>query len=156
VAKTHIQLVMPQLFTVGYAGLDRYALRAKLEATNAVLVDVRLIPYSREPAWTRPALQGLLGERYVWVGALGNRNYKTGGPIDLADPEAGIAAVRGVVDSYPAVVLMCACWSWRECHRRDAAELLSGRLGMGPAVHWIAADVAGGDAHSLPINEADS
>src|SRR5207249_9984113 len=60
-----------------------------------LLIDTRMRPRSRVPAWNEQALRARYGKRYRWAGEyLGNRNYKNGGPIVLACPDTGI---RGLV-----------------------------------------------------------
>jgi hypothetical protein len=103
-------------------------------------VDVRLSPFSPNPTWRKPALERALGDRYVHLPAFGNRNYKVGGTIELADPEAGTEAVRRLLTRGP-VALMCACASSRTCHRRLVAELICERLGLPPAIHWTHEDL---------------
>ena len=115
------------IYTLSYTGTTLEALTAFLEAKNAILVDVRYQPFSRNPQWTRKTLTAALGQRYVHVGALGNRNYR-GGPTDIADLDAGTAAVETLLDFYPAVALMCVCSDVNTCHRKVVAEALGQTL----------------------------
>ena len=81
------------IYTLSYTGTTLAALTAFLEAKNAILVDVRYQPFSRNPQWTRKTLTAALGSRYAHVGTLGNRNYKSG-PIAIVDLDAGTETVR--------------------------------------------------------------
>ncbi len=53
--------------------------------------------------------------------ALGNVNYRQGGPIQILDYEAG----RDQIERCPQpVVLMCTCEKYHTCHRQVVAEML--------------------------------
>jgi uncharacterized protein (DUF488 family) len=112
------------LYTLGYVGWRLDALQATLEATQAVLADIRYQPYSRNPTFRKAHLQAQLGGRYVHVPALGNRNYQ-GGPEDIVDYQRGRRIVAGLLDQWGAVLLMCACANVETCHRKGVAEQLS-------------------------------
>lgn len=111
----------PHFYTLGYLGRKLPEVIAILDERNAVLADIRLTPYSRNPSFIRGVLERALGPRYVWIRALGNLNYKSGGPVELADYEAGKAALLAL--SGPAV-LMCACRNYATCHRAVVAHRL--------------------------------
>lgn len=143
---------MHTIYTLGYSGIQPEQLRAAAEQHDLVVLDVRFSPRSRRPEWTRKRLQALLGERYVHLPALGNINYKGEGPIQLADPETGIAAAAKVLEGQP-VLLLCACRDVQTCHRRDAADLLAAATGA-PVVHWTPGDLAGLDGPPAPPDPA--
>jgi uncharacterized protein (DUF488 family) len=117
------------VYTIGYSGTTPEGLAARLAEMDGrpLLVDVRFSPRSRVPHRSGSALARRFGADYLHVAALGNRNFK-GGPIDLADPEAGVAALAPILAAR-SVVLLCACKSHEGCHRSDAATLLAARLG---------------------------
>jgi hypothetical protein len=92
-----------------------------LAAAGHQILDIRYQPRSRNPVWNGRALAEALGERYTPAPALGNRNYK-GGPIALADPEAGLAQLLGLLQERP-VVLLCVCADVSHCHRLTVCEL---------------------------------
>ncbi len=111
------------IYSWGYQGQRFADLQAFVEQTGAVVVDVRLKPFSRDPTWRRAALERAFGEQYRWVEALGNLNYRNGGPVRLKDEATGLAIVRALVSRAP-VVLMCACWNPETCHRGIITERL--------------------------------
>src|SRR5215467_13968699 len=110
------------LYTLGYSGWTPQSIQAEAQARNAVVCDIRYSPASRHPQWRQRQLSQLLGARYQHVQALGNRNYKSGGPIELADDEAGKQAIAELLPTGQSVILMCACKDLTACHRRTAAE----------------------------------
>lgn len=117
------------LYTLGYSGWTPEAIREEAQARNAVVCDIRYSPRSRHPYWTQGNLQRLFGTRYQHVQALGNRNYKSGGPIVLADYDAGKQAITEILATGQAVILMCACKDLATCHRLTAVERLAAVLG---------------------------
>jgi activating signal cointegrator 1 len=119
---------MTTIYTAGYAGWAPAQLKATVDELGATLLDIRYSPVSRRPEWTREALRTLLGARYAHVPALGNRNYRAGGPIALAAPERALPTVAKALARGP-VILLCACMHAEECHRTDAAAYLADQLG---------------------------
>jgi uncharacterized protein (DUF488 family) len=117
------------LYTLGYSGWTPQAIQETAQAHNAVVCDIRYSPASRHPQWRKRQLSQLLGARYQHVQALGNRNYKSGGPIELADYEAGKQVIAEILATGQSVILMCACKDRATCHRRTAAEQLAADLG---------------------------
>ena len=111
-----------RFYSLGYLGRTLPEILAILEERSAVLVDIRLVPYSRNKAFLKGALEPALGPRYVWVRGLGNLNFRTGGPVALADYEAGRAAILALQSP---VVLMCACRDHERCHRSVVAQALT-------------------------------
>jgi len=128
---------MPRLYTIGYSRRRLDDIAHVLQTYEALLVDVRYNPTSRwRPEFRRHHLAAHFGTRYVWCQALGNRNYK-GGPIQLADYPAGLAQVRTLLETHPALVLMCSCGEIETCHRTQAAAQLSQDLQV-PLTHLVA------------------
>lgn len=119
---------MNTIYTYGYSNSDPQHLARYAAHVDAIVIDTRMKPVSRNPGWNKGRLQALLGERYLHVGALGNVNYKTGGEIKLADPDRGVEIVSGVLTNHP-VILLCACKDVAECHRKVAAELIAEHTG---------------------------
>ena len=117
------------LYTLGYSGWTPEAIREEAQARNAVVCDIRYSPRSRHPSWTQGNLQRLFGACYQHVQALGNRNYKSGGPIALADYETGKQAIAEILATGQSVILMCACKDLMSCHRLTAVERLAADLG---------------------------
>ena len=123
------------IYTAGYgAGWSPAMLADVLDRHAAILLDIRLKPWSKTPTWQKSALQARLGmSRYLHVPALGNLNYNTGGPIALQASVAGIRIVGEQLERRN-VVLLCGCRDLTTCHRKVAAELLREALGA-PIVH---------------------
>jgi len=119
---------MHQLYTFGYSGPLPHELRALAEHLDAIVVDIRFSPRSRNPAWTAGRLTSLLGERYRRLSVLGNRNYK-GGPIEFVDLAEGVVKVGGLLRERP-VILLCVCTDVERCHRLPAAEAIAARYGV--------------------------
>ena len=109
------------IYTLGYSGRSLASLVDLVQGLNAVLVDIRFSPASRNPDFSGRRLREALGEQYVHLKAFGNENYRNGGEVKLVDPSAGVAALRGIDQP---VILMCACAHYHTCHRRSVAELL--------------------------------
>lgn len=114
-----------RVYTIGYSGRKPAEILEIARDLDATVFDVRFSPRSRVPHWTRGRLEALLGDRYVHVRALGNRNYRSG-PIDLVDFPAGLQLIR---EADRPVILMCACQDPALCHRSTIAETLR-RAGM--------------------------
>ena len=121
------------IYTLGYTGITLAQLQALLDAHQAILVNIRYRPSSRNPSFRQHALQGRLGSRYVHVGALGNRNYQ-GGPIAIVDLDAGIATVGSFPDQRPSHCCASAptstgvtarAWPKRSDRRWDARSSMS-------------------------------
>ncbi len=124
---------MNTIYTAGYARWTPEQLRRAVLDRQALLIDIRYSPRSSREEWGRGALVALLGSRYRHEAALGNRNYKGDGPIELAAPERAVPPLAQALASGP-VVLLCACADYRRCHRSVAADFLSDRLGA-PVSH---------------------
>jgi uncharacterized protein (DUF488 family) len=118
------------LSTLGYSGWTPQTIQETAQGHNAVVCDIRYSPASRHPQWRKLQLEQLLGARYQHVQALGNRNYKNGGPIELADYDAGTQVIAEMLATGQSVILMCACKDLATCHRRTAAEQLAAHLGV--------------------------
>jgi uncharacterized protein (DUF488 family) len=112
------------IYTLGYAQWSVDAVVAQIDALGAVLVDVRQSPHTTKPGFAKPELEARFDDRYVHLPAFGNVNYQSG-PIEQADPERGIQAIRNL-ERPP--VLMCGCRQPEKCHRSTVAHLLADRL----------------------------
>ncbi len=113
-----------KFFTTGYTGKEVGQLSALLDVHGAVLADIRFAPVSRHLEWRRDYLKLLLKNRYRHVSQLGNRNYKTGGAIQIHNLEIGIRLIESWNEN---VILMCACEELENCHRRVVKNELERR-----------------------------
>lgn len=112
---------MNLLATYGYTGGTVADLQA-YRAAGAWIADVRYSPRSRVVQWRGEELANVLGARYVQLGfLLGNRNYRSGGPIQIVDLENGLPILRDLLKARP-VVLLCACEHAAGCHRKVIAD----------------------------------
>ena len=101
------------IYTTGYTDKKIADLPNLLENLDAVLVDIRFSPNSRQIVWTKNYLSLLLKRRYHHVPQLGNRAFKEG-KIQIQNLELGIRLVTNLDYN---VVLLCACKKLNECHR---------------------------------------
>ncbi len=108
-------------YTLGYSGRKPLEILGLLESLDAMVADIRYSPNSRVPHWRKVEMERLFGDRYLHLQSLGNPNYRSDSPIALADPEAGILAIKAL--SKPAV-LLCACRDYEACHRATVADIL--------------------------------
>lgn len=116
---------MHQLYDLGYLSLSSNStLKEVATSLDAIVIDARFSPRSRNPAWNRNALQTLLGDRYTHVDHLGNLNHRVqNAAIVIKDFPAGAAAIIWHLALHP-VILMCACWNRDLCHRKVIVDLL--------------------------------
>jgi hypothetical protein len=90
-----------------------------------LLIDTRLSPRSCLPEWNQSSLHIRYAMRYRWAGAfLGNRNYATGGPIQLADTGAGIAGLLLYLQEGHPLILLCGYHDFTRCHVQLIVSLL--------------------------------
>jgi uncharacterized protein (DUF488 family) len=115
------------IYTLGYSGWKIEDVEAVLGRLDAILVDVRMVPRSRWAAsWNSAVLAKRLNERYTWLRAFGNVNYKgTFEQIEIADFPTGEQRLREIAATGKAVVLLCACRDVNVCHRKVLAERLA-------------------------------
>ena len=119
----------------GYAHPGSEALLHSLmmQDEKTLLVDIRRMPYCNwnkgKNAWQQKALQEKYEARYHFAGFyLGNLNYKTGGPIKIAHPDAGIRGLKMYLEDGYTLILLCGCQDYATCHRRVVCELLQAEL----------------------------
>jgi hypothetical protein len=75
--------------------------------------------------WQRSALEAEYGTRYHCAGRyLGNVNYGTGGPIELADATTGIRGLVQYLSEGHDLILLCGCAEYESCHRKTVVDLL--------------------------------
>jgi uncharacterized protein (DUF488 family) len=107
----------------------------------AIVVDVRRDAHTGTPQWTNAALCDLLGAQYLHMPALGNAPGAEHGKWKPLDVEAAKSALDTLValyaDSRRPVILLCAEFLNRDCHRRQVAEQLRRRLPVGAEVKHL-------------------
>jgi uncharacterized protein (DUF488 family) len=113
-----------EIYTLGYAAWTVEEVVEQAQTLDAILVDVRRAPYTTKPGFKKEELRSRFGDRYVHIPGFGNVNYE-GGPIELAQPEEGLDAIRAL--SRPPI-LMCGCTSPTQCHRSTVATLLAEQM----------------------------
>lgn len=99
------------IFTIGYGRHTAAQVIELVQHLDAVLIDVRSLPSSRKPGFSKSALANALGEHYYWAGDL------LGGRLPCARQE-GIDLLRQF-DEHEThhCVLMCAEDAPGTCHR---------------------------------------
>lgn len=124
------------LFSFGYWGSGS-ATRELVEAIDAgersrgfeppLWVDVRIQRSVRAAGFRDDAFAQLLGDRYVWMPALGNvRIQEGGGGIKVKDPAAANELLdHAIRDTGRRVIFFCACEVPMGCHRRKVSKLLA-------------------------------
>ena len=140
----------PDFYTFGYAGQSVEVLQSRLDELGARVVDIRLSPCSRQPGWSKAELSEHLGERYRHVPALGNVNYKSGEPIQIANLELGLKILTAPIAAIPSV-LLCGCRHYAGCHRAVVADALNAE---GYAVQEL--NLAPDAAESLTPSDVDA
>jgi hypothetical protein len=121
----------------GYSTPDSQAALDRLMADeNTYLVDIRYSVKSlNKPEWSFEKLKERYGAKYLWIKALGNVNYFNHGPVQIADPDAGIPRlVKGVAQGF-TLILLCTCARYEGCHRKVVIELLQKSLPNIEVVH---------------------
>src|SRR4051812_18629642 len=143
---------MPDLLTIGYEGCTIDAVVTALrEAGARLLIDVRAVPQSRKPGFSKRQLAAALDEAgiaYVHLQALGTPKpgrdaVRAGHPDRLeaiyrdhmtADrPQAELAQAKVLVRKRPAG-LLCFEHAPATWHRRLVAEMIVAETGR-PVVH---------------------
>ena len=120
---------MNTLYTIGYGGKTAAGLAAQLKAEEIeVLVDVRYQAMTRGE-FNKFALRKFMplhGIRYRHLNALGNRNYRSDGPVELLSPVLGAVELQMVLVGSRAAI-MCVCHNWQTCHRKTVSDLMQRR-----------------------------
>jgi uncharacterized protein (DUF488 family) len=128
------------LLTYGYGGNGVPPLQ-RIAAVGVLVVDIRAAPHSAYPGYRKASLEQALGDRYRYLGDLGNINHRTpGAPIVLRNPERGLPALAELMAT-GEVCIMCGCEDWRECHRALVGRLMQERLAGLAVVHLDAGEV---------------
>jgi uncharacterized protein (DUF488 family) len=120
------------IYTLGYTGRQMTEIVELVEELDGVLVDVRLVPFSRAPMWQkRSFIAAFLAHEgaYRHMKGFGNLNYKRPAEgVKLSDPEMHMPDVRQIVASGKSPIFMCACVEATGCHRRHVAHYVAEQL----------------------------
>lgn len=124
---------MARFYSIGYGNQPWSSFERLLHQHSIdIVVDVRSIPESRNPSYTRDALRTALSDRtidYVFMGrSLGGRPqaaecYDEQGHVDYARMsqnetyQRGIARLLRTQDSERSIALLCSESKPEECHR---------------------------------------
>jgi len=114
---------MQRIFTTGYTAKDINDLRPMLDAFDALLIDIRFAPYSQVLHWRQIYLKVLLGSKYLHIPNLGNRTHKEE-KITIQNLGLGLETVFSLNKN---ALLMCACETAENCHRRVIIDELKKR-----------------------------
>lgn len=117
-----------ELYTIGYIEPDaEQRIDAFLSFLGSVLIDIRHTPQSRLPQFCQQALRSTYGQRYLWVPELGNIHYKPedrAKGIQIANAVIGIPRVTERLRGGQAIMLLCACKHYEQCHRKTVYEMI--------------------------------
>lgn len=135
--------IQTQFYDLGYNDLKKAEELALVAiALGAVVADIRFQPHTRNPEFSNKHLMEVLGENYIHVGALGNQNYKGEGETRLVNADEGIQIINDLLKT-KSVIIMCACWDRKNCHRLDVAHEYEKRFGL------LASPITRSDARKL-------
>lgn len=133
------------IYTLGYSGWKIEDVARLVDRLDAILVDVRLSPRSRNPVFSGKRLTERFGDRYIWLRGFGNVNYRQpDAPVRLADFDGGLRRLceRMLQEDTNDVILLCACRDVGVCHRKVVADRLAETLG-GKIIHLDLSAAAG-------------
>lgn len=112
------------LYTAGYLNWSDDDFYKKVEELNAYVIDVRLVPWAFFPYWQKQYIQKALGNKYIHIKELGNKNYNNIKlPIEILDISK-ISQVIDLLKSGNNCILLCACKDIEKCHRKFLAETI--------------------------------
>lgn len=110
------------LYDLGYNDLKKAEELAQIaKHLDAVVADIRFAPHTRNPEFSQEHLVEVLGDAYIHIGELGNKNYKGEGATQFVDKDAGLLKIARLLTS-KSVIMICACWKRADCHRLDASH----------------------------------
>jgi uncharacterized protein (DUF488 family) len=123
-----------KIYTTGYHGGPGSKPDRTLENLNALcerrglfVADIRYVPWSRNPLFESPRLSRALGDRYLWIPSLGNKNYRgdLGDEVMISNYPVGIKPLLAYAhDTGLSPLLLCQCRDYDCCHREDVANRL--------------------------------
>lgn len=136
---------MPSLIPFGYSTPDATSrLDALMSDEQTILIDIRYSVKSlKRPEWSGEALQARYGKRYLWLQSLGNRNYFTHGPIEIARPDIGIPRLLSGLEKGYTLILLCTCKEYAHCHRKVIVEMVQEHMPSVEVIHPDSVSPAG-------------
>ena len=140
------------VYTFGYGGRQVETLAALVALHEAVVIDVRLKPWTKQPGWSLAELKTVFADRYHWVQALGNTNFEKGGKVRLKDEKNGIGVLVKMIRAGESPILLCGERDPSGCHRTVIANLVA-KLTGATVVHLPLplADRPGPTEDQLPL-----
>lgn len=120
---------MAFIYTFGYGGRGVEELAALVELHGATIVDVRRVPFTKQPGWSRPELSHRFHDHYVHVRALGNVNYERGGAVKLQSAAKGLRLLVEMIRAGTPPLLLCGERNPAQCHRSTIAALVAKQTG---------------------------
>ena len=135
------------IYTAGYGGHPARSLVLAARQLDALVLDIRHTPRSKNPGYDKKELLAALDSRYVHVPDLGNVNHAGDGEIQLANAQRGIGWVLKLAQAR-TVILLCGCGVFEVCHRATIAGLLRQRGVVAQELRWP--DVPKLDLEGLP------
>ncbi|MBI5191250.1 MAG: DUF488 domain-containing protein [Nitrospirae bacterium] len=117
------------IYTIGYGGMKNVDQLIKIMDDKDItrLIDVRTVPRAWCNAFSKPALQDKLGERYEWLG------FKLGGLYEIKEDAIAELSRRHQGER---LLLMCAEKDPASCHRHQQIARRLLKYGV-IAVHLI-------------------
>ena len=109
------------IYGLGYSGRKLDDLVRLADELDALVVDVRFSPRSRNPEWSKKSLTSALGSSYHHLNDFGNRDFKGDG-IDIVNYERGKAWLETTRKN---IILMCVCKNPTTCHRSTLLKRLA-------------------------------
>jgi len=116
------------LCTAGYKNFSFYQFKDLVEDLDALIVDVRYVPYTPLPFWSIGTLQEKFGEKYIHIKELGNINYKDKTNIEIADFSTGLIRFVVASEGFKTCILLCGCIDVNKCHRKIVAEKIADQI----------------------------
>lgn len=126
---------MQKLYDLGYLEIKKLELVKKVvDELDGLIYDIRFNPHSSDPQWeinwlTQHLNDPQSGQHYAHLKDLGNKNYQNDGPTEFVSLDSGIATVVQSLETQ-AVIVMCACWERRLCHRLEVVRIIQEKYGV--------------------------
>jgi len=110
-----------RVYTTSFTDKDITQLPALLNSLDAVLIDIRFAPTSKQVQWQKDYLRLLLKNKYLNVSHLGNRSSKESGKLSIQNLNLGIKIITELKTN---LLLMCECRRKEYCHRQLISQKL--------------------------------